>query len=57
VRCLILRGVTDLVSPEGGEAYSDISVFHENTKKVMKELVELLPGLVREFNIKEEKNG
>ncbi len=44
VRCLILRGVTDLVSAERGEAYGDIGIFHENTKKVMRELVEGLAG-------------
>jgi adenosylhomocysteine nucleosidase len=44
VRCLILRGVTDLVSPQGGEAYGNIEIFHENTKTVMKKLIEQLPG-------------
>ncbi len=43
VRCLILRGVTDLVSPSGGEAYGNIELFHENTKSVMKTLIEQLP--------------
>jgi adenosylhomocysteine nucleosidase len=43
VRCLILRGVTDLVSPSGGEAYGNIDLFHENTKTVMKKLIEQLP--------------
>lgn len=43
VRCLILRGVTDLVSAEGGEAYGKIEVFHEATKSVMKNLIEQLP--------------
>jgi adenosylhomocysteine nucleosidase len=44
VRCLILRGVTDLVSPSGGgEAYGNIGLFHENTKTVMKTLIDQLP--------------
>ena len=43
VRCLILRGVTDLVGSQGGEAYDNIQVFHENTKTVMKGLIEQLP--------------
>jgi len=43
VRCLILRGVTDLVSTKGGEAYGNIEIFHENTKMVMKGLIEQLP--------------
>jgi adenosylhomocysteine nucleosidase len=46
VRCLILRGVTDLVSPRGGEAYGNIELFHENTKAVMKTLVDQLPILL-----------
>jgi adenosylhomocysteine nucleosidase len=43
VRCLILRGVTDLVGSSGGEAYGNIQVFHDNTKTVMKTLIESLP--------------
>ncbi len=43
VRCLILRGVSDLVSPRGGEAYGNIELFHKNTKSVMKNLIEQLP--------------
>jgi adenosylhomocysteine nucleosidase len=43
VRCLILRGVTDLVGVSGGEAYGNIEIFHENTKRVLKELIEQLP--------------
>jgi adenosylhomocysteine nucleosidase len=43
VRCLILRGVTDLVSPSGGEAYGNIEVFHENTRAIMRTLIEQLP--------------
>jgi adenosylhomocysteine nucleosidase len=43
LRCLILRGVTDLVGATGGEAYGNIQVFHENTRMVMKQLIEQLP--------------
>ena len=43
VRCLILRGVTDLVGAGGGEAYDNIGLFHENTRKVMSELIDHLP--------------
>jgi adenosylhomocysteine nucleosidase len=43
VRCLILRGVTDLVSTEGGEAYGNIDLFHQNTKSIMKTLIDGLP--------------
>jgi adenosylhomocysteine nucleosidase len=43
-RLLILRGVTDLVGGDGGEAYGKIEVFHERTKTVMGELFRQLPG-------------
>jgi adenosylhomocysteine nucleosidase len=44
VCCLILRGVTDLVSAEGGEAYGNIEIFHEGTRLIMRTLLEQLPG-------------
>ena len=44
VRVLILRGVTDLVGGDGGEAYGKIEIFHERTKTVMGELFCQLPG-------------
>jgi len=43
IKCLILRGVTDLVSAGGGEAYGNIELFHENTMSVMKTLIDQLP--------------
>ncbi len=46
-RCLILRGVTDLVGVEGGEAYGNLELFHERTKTVMKNLFEQLPAWLR----------
>ncbi len=42
-RLLILRGVTDLVGADGGEAYGNIELFHTRTKKVMKLLFDQLP--------------
>ena len=39
LRCLILRGVTDLVGPEGGEAYGDLAMFQDQAKKIMRTLV------------------
>jgi adenosylhomocysteine nucleosidase len=42
-RLLILRGVTDLVSAEGGEAYGNYELFLARTKEVMQRLVESLP--------------
>ena len=45
VRCLILRGVTDLVGGEGGEAYDgNFDVFVEGTRVVMGNLLRALPG-------------
>jgi adenosylhomocysteine nucleosidase len=44
VHCLILRGVTDLVSVGGGEAYGNIGLFLKNTKSVMKTLIDQLPA-------------
>jgi adenosylhomocysteine nucleosidase len=49
--CLILRGVTDLVGASGGEAYGDIGIFHENTRNVMKELIEQLPDWLKHFHL------
>lgn len=44
IRCLILRGVTDLVGSSGGEAYDgNIKVFKESTQNVMSDLIQHLP--------------
>jgi len=40
---LILRGVSDIVSEQGGEAYDNIELFKERTKSIMKRLIEQLP--------------
>lgn len=40
---LILRGVSDLVGPEGGEAYGDPAVFLTGAERVMGELLRQLP--------------
>ncbi len=42
-RLLILRGVSDLVGGDGGEAYGKIEIFRERTKTVMRELFHQLP--------------
>ncbi len=47
LRCLILRGVTDLVGSEGGEAYGNIELFHEQAKKLMRTLVNILEEWIR----------
>jgi adenosylhomocysteine nucleosidase len=42
--CLILRGVTDLVSTSAGEAYDgNVGYFYESVELIMKKLVESLP--------------
>jgi adenosylhomocysteine nucleosidase len=43
VRCLILRGVTDLVGESGGEAYGNVEIFRKNTRKVLATLIGDLP--------------
>lgn len=44
VRCLILRGVSDLVGSSGGEAYDgNIHVFRENAGIIMRKLIQHLP--------------
>lgn len=47
IRCLILRGVTDLVGADGGEAYGNLALFHERTRDVMKALLEQFPDWLR----------
>jgi adenosylhomocysteine nucleosidase len=44
VRVLILRGVSDLVGADGGEAYGAIEVFQESTRTIMTRLLADLPG-------------
>lgn len=43
VPCLILRGVSDLVGPDGGEAYADFDVFHNGARRILRGLMETLP--------------
>ncbi len=42
-RILILRGVSDLVGSEGGEAYGDYELFESRTKEIMRHLLDVLP--------------
>lgn len=44
VRCLILRGVTDIVSPEAGEAYGRVELFNNRAENIMNRLLDSLPG-------------
>ena len=43
-RCLILRGVSDLVSEQGGEAYENNYFFQKSAEKIMQRLCDSLPG-------------
>jgi adenosylhomocysteine nucleosidase len=45
VRCLILRGVTDLVGADGGEAYDgSVTFFRAQARIVMTRLLDALPA-------------
>lgn len=48
VRCLILRGVSDLVGNKGGEAYGNFNLFTERTKIIMHGLLDALPAWIAE---------
>ena len=50
-RLLILRGVTDLVCIDGGEAYGNLGLFHERTKTVVRELFRQLPDWLNSIKI------
>ncbi|MEW6028611.1 MAG: hypothetical protein ACOYZ8_01470 [Chloroflexota bacterium] len=53
-RCLILRGVSDLVGDGGGEAYGNLELFHERTKTVMRGLFEQLPEWLKKSVVKSD---
>jgi adenosylhomocysteine nucleosidase len=40
---LILRGVSDLVGSEGGEAYGDYQLFLDRSQDIMRHLLDILP--------------
>ncbi len=50
-RLLILRGVSDLVNEQAGEAYDNLALFEERTKDVMRKLFEQLPDWLRSVKI------
>ncbi len=50
-RLLILRGVSDLVNEERGEAYDNLPLFEERTKNIMRILFEQLPDWLRNLNL------
>jgi adenosylhomocysteine nucleosidase len=47
VRLVAVRGVTDLVTETGGEAYGNTGVFESGTARVMKDLLDQLPAWIR----------
>lgn len=49
-RLLILRGVSDLVNEQAGEAYDNLTLFEERTKKVMQTLFAQLPDWLAGIN-------
>jgi len=48
---LVLRGVTDLVSPEKAEAQNNIELFQDNTVRVIQNLVGVLPRWLAAYRI------
>ena len=46
-RLVMLRGVSDLVSPAGGEVYGNSAAFERGTAIVMKKLLDALPEWLR----------
>jgi len=52
VRCLILRGVSDLVGGDGGEAYEgNLQVYVDGAAAIMKSLIERLPDWISKARI------
>ena len=50
-RLLILRGVSDLVNEEAGEAYDTLALFDERTEEVMRKLFAQLPDWLGSIKI------
>ncbi len=47
IRCLILRGVSDLVGTGGGEAYGNLDLFQQRTDKIMELLIHQLESWIQ----------
>jgi len=56
-RVLILRGVSDLVSPQGGEAYGNTGAFEDGTQRVMKTLFDALPSWLAIISARPRSSG
>jgi adenosylhomocysteine nucleosidase len=51
-QCLILRGVTDLVSEKSGEAYDGkVNFYYESTRQIMKQLLDSLPHWLEMYKL------
>jgi adenosylhomocysteine nucleosidase len=50
-RCLILRGVSDLVGAGGGEAYGNIDLFQKRTHEIMSALIDQLPMWLKRIKV------
>ncbi|MGA9397596.1 MAG: 5'-methylthioadenosine/S-adenosylhomocysteine nucleosidase [Anaerolineaceae bacterium] len=46
---IILRGVSDLVNPQGGESYGNVEVFQKNTRKIINNLAGQLPWWIKTY--------
>jgi len=46
---IILRGVSDLVNPLGGESYGNVEIFQKNTRKIIENLAGQLPWWVKTY--------
>lgn len=51
IPCLILRGVSDIVSEKGGEAYEDISLFEESANQILSNLLSTLPAWINRADV------
>ncbi len=47
VRCLILRGVSDLANIQGGEAYGNEELFHQSSAEIVTGLLDHMAGWLR----------
>ena len=45
-RCLILRGVSDVVDEHGSPAYNDQGYFEQAAQRIMRQLINILPGWI-----------
>jgi adenosylhomocysteine nucleosidase len=48
VPLVVLKGVSDVVSPTGGQAYGSVATFEAGARRVMRTLVSWLPAILGE---------